>query len=56
MMTPATYTANLKVILKDTIHQAFAEFDTTKLIVLFDRIRHLREMINLQELLEAGLV
>lgn len=55
-MTPETYTQNLKAILKDTIEQAFAEFNTAKLIVLFDRIKHLREMINLQELLEAGLV
>ena len=55
-MTPATYTANLKVLLKDTIHKAFAEFNTEKLIVLFDRIRHLRELINLQEMLELGLV
>jgi hypothetical protein len=56
MMTPETYTQNLKNILRDTIEQAFAEFNTAKLIVLFDKIRHLREMINLQELLEAGLV
>ena len=56
MMTPATYTQNLKSVLKNTIEQAFAEFDTAKLILLFDKIRHLRELINLQELLEAGLV
>ena len=55
-MTPATYTANLKLILKNTIEQAFAEFNTAKLVILFDKIRHLRELINLQEMLELGLV
>ena len=54
-MTPAIYTQNLKVILRDTIEQVFAA-DTEKRIVLIDKIKHLRELINLQEMLEAGLV
>jgi hypothetical protein len=54
-MTPEIYTKNLKDILKYTIEQAFVETGE-KRIVLFDRIRHLRDMINLQEMLEAGLV
>ena len=54
-MTPGDYTQNLKDILKYTIEQAFVETGE-KRNVLFDRIRHLRDMINLQEMLEAGLV
>ena len=54
-MTPEIYTKNLKDILKYTIEQAFVE-NGEKRIVLFDRIRHLRDMINLQEMLELGLV
>lgn len=53
-MTPSKYTQHLKDILKYTIEQAFVENGENK--VLFDRIRHLRDMINLQEMLELGLV
>jgi hypothetical protein len=52
MMTPSKYTEHLRNLLKQTIEQLFIETNKE----LIEKVLHLRDMLNLQEMLEAGLV